>query len=98
MKDWIKALLPKRIRQYVHRIRERWFDGYAKKSYSQEGEDLLVDRFLDCKPLGFYVDVGARRPKRFSNTYRLYRRGWRGLNIDANPGSMAPFRRIRPRT
>ena len=34
---------------------------------------------------------------RFSNTYRLYRRGWTGLNVDANPGSMSIFGRVRPR-
>jgi len=33
---------------------------------------------------GHYVDVGCNRPMRFSNTFNLYLRGWRGLNIDAN--------------
>lgn len=95
MKRWFKALLPKPIRQYLSQIRERWFTEYARKSYSQEGEDMLLERFLEHRNSGFYVDVGAHHPKRFSNTYRLYRRGWRGLNIDANPGSMALFQRDR---
>jgi hypothetical protein len=34
---------------------------------------------------------------RFSNNYRLYQKGWMGLNIDANPGSMAVFKRLHPR-
>jgi FkbM family methyltransferase len=97
MKRWFKALLPKPIRQYLNQIRERWFIEYAKKSYSQEGEDMLLERFLEHRDSGFYVDVGAHHPKRFSNTYRLYRRGWRGLNIDANPGSMTLFQRDRPK-
>jgi FkbM family methyltransferase len=97
MKERIKALLPNRIWRYARRIRERWFDVYARKSYSAEGEDLLIDRFLEDRPLGFYVDVGAHHPKRFSNTYRLYCKGWSGLNIDANPGSMTLFRQVRPR-
>ena len=97
MKKWIKAVLPKPVRQYLGQVRERWFDTYAKKSYSQEGEDMLLERFLEDRPSGFYVDVGAHHPKRFSNTYRLYCRGWMGLNIDANPGSMALFKRLRPR-
>ncbi|MBB5317218.1 FkbM family methyltransferase [Tunturibacter empetritectus] len=70
---------------------------YAKKSYSQEGEDMILERFLEQKQSGFYVDVGAHHPKRYSNTYNLYRRGWRGLNIDANPGSMTLFKQIRPK-
>ena len=32
----------------------------------------------------------------FSNTYFFYLRGWRGMNIDAMPGCMDPFRRRRP--
>jgi len=58
---------------------------------------MLLERFLEHRHSGFYVDVGAHHPKRFSNTYRLYRRGWRGLNIDANPGSMTLFQNVRPR-
>ena len=58
---------------------------------------MILDRFLEYRDSGFYVDVGAHHPKRFSNTYRLYRRGWMGINIDANPGSMQMFKRVRPR-
>jgi len=43
------------------------------------------------------VDVGAHHPKRFSNTYLFYKRGWRGINIDAMPGSMRSFNKVRPR-
>ena len=46
---------------------------------------------------GFYVDVGAYHPVRFSNTYYFYKRGWRGLNIDARPGLRRPFLKARPR-
>lgn len=69
-----------------------------EECYSQEGEDLVAARLLADKPGGgFYVDVGAHHPIRHSNTYLLYRRGWRGINIDATPGSMVEFRRLRPR-
>jgi len=68
-----------------------------QECYAQEGEDLIVLRLLDGQAAGFYVDVGAHHPIRHSNTYLLYRLGWRGINIDATPGSMEPFRRLRPR-
>jgi FkbM family methyltransferase len=64
--------------------------------YSQEGEDVVLARLLGAKSNGFFVDIGAHHATRFSNTYSLYRRGWRGLNIDATPGSMESFSRIRP--
>lgn len=81
----------------VEWLRVHLLDSYAQRSYAQEGEDLLLAQRFRGQPSGFYVDVGAHHPQRFSNTYRLYRQGWRGINIDAAPGSMAPFRRLRPR-
>jgi hypothetical protein len=70
---------------------------FRNTSYSQEGEDLVLDRFFGFRGPGFYVDVGAHHPHRFSNTHMFYRRGWRSINIDAMPGSMEMFRRMRPR-
>lgn len=70
---------------------------YAKSSYSQEGEDLILERFFDNKKNGFYIDVGAHHPKRFSNTYNFYKKGWSGINIDAMPESMLSFNILRPR-
>lgn len=64
--------------------------------YGQNGEDLILDRLLEHQARGFYVDIGAHHPVRFSNTYLFYRRGWRGINIDAMPGSMKAFNRMRP--
>ncbi|GHV10906.1 hypothetical protein FACS189491_01240 [Spirochaetia bacterium] len=34
---------------------------------------------------------------RFSNTHLFYEKGWRGINIDATPGSMKEFNKIRKR-
>jgi FkbM family methyltransferase len=65
-------------------------------SLSQEGEDLILQRLLAAESPGFFVDVGAHHPYRFSNTYLLSLKGWRGINIDATPGSMHPFEKFRP--
>ena len=78
----------------------RWifqFDYWMNYSWSQEGEDLLLKRVFEGQSVGFYVDIGAHHPKRFSNTYLFYRMGWRGINIDAMPGSMSAFNKIRSR-
>lgn len=66
-------------------------------SYSQEGEDRVLMRFLEGRNNGFYVDVGAHHPVRFSNTFIFYLKGWRGINIDAMPGSMEAFNKVRPK-
>lgn len=69
---------------------------YHQISFSQEGEDCILQRIFERQQSGFYIDVGAHHPQRFSNTYRFYLRGWRGINIDAMPGSMEPFKKLRP--
>ena len=70
---------------------------WGRESFSQEGEDLIVDRIIGSGASGFYVDVGAHHPYRFSNTYLFYRRGWSGLCIDPLPGMRAAFAAARPR-
>jgi FkbM family methyltransferase len=71
--------------------------GYFKKSFSQEGEDLILLEYFKKKKRGFYIDIGAHHPFRFSNTYLFYKKGWRGINIDATPGSMNMFYKYRYR-
>jgi FkbM family methyltransferase len=95
MKGLIKSLIPKRMRALV-----RSRNDYRRISYSQEGEDLILAALFDLgesKRSGFYVDIGAYHPKRFSNTFLFYINGWNGINIDAMPGSMHAFQRERPR-
>jgi FkbM family methyltransferase len=93
----LKKRLPPKLRRLLRDIYSDLFDGYCIRSYSQEGEDLILEKLFANRPRGFYVDVGAHHPKRFSNTYLFYKRGWRGINIDAMPGSMRAFVRTRPR-
>lgn len=58
---------------------------HAQLVYSQEGEDLVLNRLFENKHNGIYVDIGANHPLRFSNTHFFYKRGWRGVNIEPNP-------------
>jgi FkbM family methyltransferase len=95
MKSLIKPLIPRRVRELL-----RGPNDYHQISYAQEGEDLILATLFDLresKRLGFYVDIGAHHPQRFSNTFLFYKNGWRGINIDAMPGSMLAFQRERPR-
>lgn len=68
---------------------------YAKTSFSQEGEDLILQKIFHNKNKGFYVDIGAHHPFRYSNTYLLYKRGWKGINIDASPNVAQMFDKTR---
>jgi FkbM family methyltransferase len=74
----------------------RILDPHAVVSYSQEGEDLVLLRLFERRREGFYVDVGAHHPMRFSNTCIFHERGWRGINIDPDPTAIALFQKCRP--
>lgn len=65
--------------------------------FGQEGEDILLTRVFGNKTNGFFVDVGAHHPTRFSNTYMLSLNGWSGINIDANQHSIDQFELTRSR-
>ncbi len=91
-------MVPRRaleLRQFIGYIL-RWRP-FAQAHYSQEGEDVLLQRIFADQAKGFYVDIGSHHPQRLSNTYWAYRRGWSGINIDAAPGSSKNFKRSRPR-
>jgi FkbM family methyltransferase len=97
MKILLRKLLPIQLVEWLRKIKNNNFDGYSVKSYSQEGEDMILKRMLENQQCGFYVDVGAHHPFRFSNTYYFYKQGWKGINIDAMPGSMSLFNNFRSR-
>lgn len=86
------------LRRGWRRLKDLWeWDDYSRRSWAQEGEDLVIRRIFEHRRQGVYVDVGAHHPKRFSNTYLFYKMGWTGVNIDARPGGMELFRKQRPR-
>lgn len=71
--------------------------GYIRRSYSQCAEDLFIDRLVGFKKNGFYVDVGAHDPDRFSNTKKFYRQGWNGINIEPDYKNFRKFQKKRRR-
>ena len=74
------------------------FDAAVTPSWSQGGEDLTLDLTVltDIKN-GFYLDIGAHDPNRFSVTRRLYQQGWTGIDIDGNSSYEQKFKKFRPK-
>lgn len=70
---------------------------YARLSFGQEGEDIVLAKIFQFYKTGFYVDIGAHHPKRYSNTCFFYQKGWRGINIDPIPNMKAIFDKARPK-
>lgn len=85
--------------EWVQGIRDRkWLlAAGAEGSYAQHGEDRALFSLLKgsgntCP----YVDVGCNHPFKLSNTYLLYREGWRGLCVDPLPRFVPLYKRWRP--
>ena len=97
MKKILKKIIPTKFWKDTNSLYSLKFKKFAGKYFSQEGEDIILNRIFEDKASGLFVDVGAHHPKRFSNTFLLYQKGWHGINIDPLPGSMKIFKKIRPR-
>jgi FkbM family methyltransferase len=90
-----------RLANLVNRIRRRLSRSaglHYKKSYSQCGEDLILQFALEtmrvAKPT--YLDIGAHHPTLLNNTYIFYRGGSRGVNVEPDPALIGRFHRARP--
>lgn len=73
----------------------QWWGG---RTYAQHGDDLAIlnifHRLSIKQPT--YIDAGAHHPEKLSNTALLYKRGSRGINIEANPALIGLFKTQRP--
>ena len=63
--------------------------------YSQFAEDISIIRLFEKAYNGFFVDVGCFHPKKYNNTWLLYKRGWRGINIDIDSIKIEGFNIVR---
>ncbi|MFC3561739.1 FkbM family methyltransferase [Pedobacter jamesrossensis] len=71
---------------------------YFKTSYAQDGEDVLLSSLFDDmggRGKGFYIDIGAHHPFKYSNTAHFYEMGWRGINIEPMPNAIDLFEKYR---
>ena len=65
-------------------------------SYAQNREDVYINRLFSDLSRGTYIDVGCFDPVLKSTTCALYRRGWRGINIDVSAQNIQKFIHERP--
>jgi FkbM family methyltransferase len=77
----------------------RLFQRPGKTSFSQCGEDLIIDQILQTfqiyKPT--YLDIGAYDPIKLNNTFLFYRRGSSGICVEPNPVLFRRIKKFRPR-
>ena len=91
----IKKFLPTKFNTLIWDI---YLSLLQHKSYSQYGEDLIIDSFFQHHlPIknGNYLDIGCYHPVGISNTYVLHKRGWQGLVVDIDDYKLELFKRRR---
>jgi FkbM family methyltransferase len=72
-------------------------DSHLIPSYSQFGEDRFIEAYFGSQERGIYVDIGCNHPISYSNTWKLYLRGWRGVCVDPNPYVIRKYKKVRPK-
>jgi len=77
-------------------LKKFYWTFFKRKNFSQSNEEDFIKEYFKNKK-GFYIDVGCHDPFRYSNTALLYKKGWSGINIDANEYSINRFKKFRKR-
>jgi FkbM family methyltransferase len=102
--EFLKKVLPRPIKRRIRELQVRLTcfsisvaDPLSYESFAQEGEDMVLRSILRNQGKGFYVDVGAYHPRRYSNTQYYYCLGWHGINIEADAHLIQEFVKERPR-
>lgn len=71
----------------------------AKVSYSQCGEDLIVDFLMRAMRIDAptYLDLGTHHPSYINNTYLFYENGCSGVCVEPDPALFFEIRKKRKR-
>jgi len=71
---------------YLRLFRKLLLTKHFRRAYGQFGEDIPIFMLFRKRNHGsFFVDVGAFHPTKWSNTFYLYKKGWRGVLIEMQP-------------
>ena len=86
-----KKLLKNSVIYYFYKLLKIYRNKKPSLHFGEFGEDIFINRILKNINKGKYVDVGCYHPYKGSLTYKLYDRGWNGINIDVSKTSIDLF-------
>ena len=93
IKDYLIKLYPFNKLYFFLKILKKSKKRYH---YADNGEDIIIQGLFNHKKDGFYMDVGCYHPIRASLTHLLYKKGWKGVNIDISKDTISLFNIARP--
>ena len=92
-KDYLIKLYPLNKLYFFLKILKKSKKRYH---YADNGEDVIIQGLFNHRKDGFYIDVGCYHPIRASLTHLLYKKGWKGVNIDISEDTINLFKIARP--
>ncbi len=71
----------------------------AKASYSQTGEDIIVDYLFNSLKISHptYLEIGTNHPRICNNTYNFYKKGCKGICIEPDIEMVGIIKKQRPK-
>ena len=93
IKDYLIKLYPLNKLYFFLKILKKSKKRYH---YADNGEDVIIQGLFNHRRDGFYIDVGCYHPIRASLTHLLYKKGWKGVNIDISEDTINLFKIARP--
>ena len=87
-----------RIIKLIYKLLSKGYKklGY-RESFSADGEDSILNKYLFGLEKGNYIDIGSNQPILGSNTYKLYLRNWKGICLDPIPNLKKKYKFSRPK-
>lgn len=70
---------------------------WPNEVYGQRAEDYFIYKLLAGNESLVYLDIGSYHPIRYSNTYKLYKNGASGFNVDMSHATLKIFNNFRKR-
>jgi FkbM family methyltransferase len=75
----------------------KYYKTFLRYGTSYEGDAWFANNYIyPFKKKGLYIDLGCYHPLKYSQTYKLYKFGWRGINLDISKESIDLFNIFRP--
>ena len=81
---------------WIYRMQKIYKNKKPNFHYGEFAEDIFINRVFKNLNSGFYIDIGAYHPFKGSLTNLLFKKGWRGMNIDLSKDSIELFKIARP--
>ena len=74
----------------------KYYKTFIRYGLGYEGDAWFANNYiLPFKKKGFYIDIGCYHPLKYSQTYKLYKLGWSGINLDISKESIDLFESFR---